>query len=260
MLPGGTAYLRIIQFTPYTAEKTAEALASFASQKYSRMVVDLRGNPGGLLDSVINVADLFFEDGVIVSTKSRIESENKVFSAKPGVLVPQSLPLVVLIDGNSASASEIFAGAIKDRGRGILMGTKTYGKGSVQQVHTVGKGGFRLTMSRYYTPSGVSIDKTGISPDREVKEPDLTEAESTDMGKLLTARKIPQFVRNTPQPTEAQSASFVAELRREYPALGERLLRRLLRSEVNRHLTTPPVYDMEYDTVLQEAVKYLSSR
>ncbi|MDR2589357.1 MAG: S41 family peptidase [Spirochaetales bacterium] len=260
MLPGGTAYMRIIQFTPYTAEKTAEAVAFFAGQNYKNMIIDLRGNPGGLLDSVVNVADLFFDDGVIVSTRSRLESENKVFPAKSGVIVPENLPLVVLIDGNSASAAEIFAGAVKDRGRGFLMGAKTYGKGSVQQVHAVGKGGFRLTMSRYYTPNGISIDKTGIAPDKEVKEPEFTEAESADFGKLLTARVISQFAKDTAAPTEAQTASFTAELRKAYPALSERLLRRLIRAEINRHLTTPPVYDLEYDTVLQEAVKHLSAR
>jgi carboxyl-terminal processing protease len=257
MIPGGIGYLRIIQFTPYTAEKITEAVTFFRSQNYSRLIIDLRSNPGGLLESVVNASDLFFDDGVIVSTRSRLAAENKVYEAAPGVIVPYSVPIVVLIDNGSASASEIFAGVMKDRNRGTLFGTKTYGKGSVQQVHSLGQGGgFRLTMSRYYTPSGVTIDKIGISPDREVKEPDLSETELAAFTKLMADRKVPQFVRDTPEPTEQQISAFVAGLRREDPALGERLIRRMVRNEVNRHLTNPPVYDLEYDVVLQEAVEF----
>ncbi|MDR3200232.1 MAG: S41 family peptidase [Spirochaetales bacterium] len=259
-LSGNIGYLRIIQFTRYTPEKVSEALEALAAQKYSRLIIDLRSNPGGLLDAVVQTADLFFDDGVIVSTRSRLASENRVFEATPGVMVPSSVPVVVLIDNGSASASEIFAGVIKDRGRGILFGTKTYGKGSVQQVHgmPLAKGGFRLTMSRYYTPSGVTIDKVGIEPDRQVKEPDLSEAETAALSKLIEGRKSPQFVKHNPEPPEKQTSAFVSQLVTEFPALGERILRRMVRNEVNRHMVTPPVYDLDYDTVLREAVKYFS--
>jgi carboxyl-terminal processing protease len=260
MIKGNIGYLRIIQFTRYTPEKTAEALEALAAQNYSSLIIDLRSNPGGLLDAVVQTADLFFDDGVIVSTRSRLAAENRVFSATPGLMVPMSVPVVVLIDNGSASASEIFAGVIKDRGRGLLFGTKTYGKGSVQQVHgmPLAKGGFRLTMSRYYTPSGVTIDKVGIEPDRQVKEPDLSETETAALAKLIEARKISQFVKDNPEPSEKQAAAFVTQLMTEFPGLGGRILRRMVRNEVNRHMTTPPVYDMEFDTVLQEAVKYLA--
>jgi carboxyl-terminal processing protease len=260
MLPDGIGYLRIIQFTPYTPEKLVEAIEFLESQKYSSLIVDLRSNPGGLLDAVVHAADLFFDDGLIVSTKSRLASENRVFEASSGVMVPASLPMVVLVDNGSASASEIFAGAMKDRGRAVLFGTKTYGKGSVQQVHTLplAKGGFRLTMSRYYTPSGVSIDKVGIQPDREIKEADFTEAETAALAKLIEGRKISQFVKDNPDPQPRQITPFVARLKTEFPDINERILRRMIRNEVSRHMATPPVYDLEYDTVLQEAVKHLS--
>jgi carboxyl-terminal processing protease len=258
MIPGGIGYLRIIQFTLHTPEKIAEAVEFFNAQKYSRLIVDLRSNPGGLLDSVVGAADLFFDDGVIVSTKSRLERENKVFTASSGVLVPASVPMAVLIDNGSASASEIFAGVMKDRGRAVLLGTKTYGKGSVQQVHEMpmSKGGFRLTMSRYYTPSGVTIDKVGIEPDRLVKEPDLTEEQTAALAKLFESRRIPRFVQENPEPAEKAITGFVGRLAADFPGVGERILRRMIRNEVNRHMTTPPVYDMDYDTVLKEAVKY----
>jgi carboxyl-terminal processing protease len=261
MIPGGIGYLRIIQFTPYTPEKVAEAIGFFNSQKYTSLIVDLRSNPGGLLDAVVSAADLFFDDGLIVSTKSRLASENRVFEATPGVMVPASLPMIVLVDNGSASASEIFAGAMKDRGRAVLFGTKTYGKGSVQQVHSLplAKGGFRLTMSRYYTPSGVTIDKVGIQPDREIKEADFTEEETSALAKLIESRKIPQFIKDNADPPPRQITSFVSLLKTEFPNIREQILRRMIRNEIIRHMSSPPVYDLEYDLVLQEAVKHLSA-
>lgn len=260
MIPGDIGYLRIIQFTPYTDDKVREAVEFFKSRGYSRLIVDLRSNPGGLLKSVVDTADLFFGDGLIVSTRSRLASENVVFEATPGVLVAPKISMAVLIDNGSASASEIFAGVMKDRGRAVLFGTKTYGKGSVQQVHGVGKGGFRLTMSRYYTPSGVTIDKVGVSPDHEVKEPELSEAELAAYSNLLSERKIALFIGENPTPSEQQISAYIAGLIREEPALTERVLRRMIRNEINRHLSDPPVYDMENDRVLQEAVKFLAAR
>lgn len=257
MIPGGIGYIRIIQFTPYTDDKVQEAIESFKASGYQALVIDLRMNPGGLLNSVIDTADLFFNDGVIVSTRSRIPAENAVYEAKPGSIVPENIPIAVLIDGGSASASEIFAGVMKDRKRATLFGTKTYGKGSVQQVRSLGRTGFRLTTARYYTPAGVTIDKVGVSPDREVKEPALSEQETETLSKLISSRQIPNFVTENPNPTEREIQQFIEKLRREHPALSDRILRRMVRNEINRHLPNPPVYDLEYDLVLQEAVKFL---
>jgi carboxyl-terminal processing protease len=177
-------------------------------------------------------------------------------------MIPASLPMIVLVDNGSASASEIFAGAMKDRGRAILFGTKTYGKGSVQQVHTLplAKGGFRLTMSRYYTPSGVSIDKVGIQPDREIKEADFTETETAALAKLIENRTIPQFIKDNADPSPQQIASLVSRLKTEFPDIREQILRRMIRNEITRHMSSPPVYDLQYDAVLQEAVKHLSGK
>ncbi|MFQ3621750.1 MAG: S41 family peptidase, partial [Spirochaetales bacterium] len=257
LMPGNIGYIRIIQFTPFTDDKIKEAVESFRTQGYRSLIIDLRSNPGGLLTSAIEAADLFFNDGVIVSTRSRIQTENAVYEAKPGVIVTPEIPIVVLIDGGSASASEIFAGVMKDRKRATLLGTKSYGKGSVQQVRSLGRTGFRLTTARYYTPSGVTIDKVGVTPDIEVKEPTLSEKELEAHSKLIASRKIPAFVAENPNPSEGVIRRFIDELRRESQDLSERVLRRLIRSEINRHLPNPPVYDLENDLVLQEAVKFL---
>jgi carboxyl-terminal processing protease len=257
LMPGGIGYIRIIQFTPYTDDKVQEAIETFRSQGYRSLIIDLRSNPGGLLSSVVETADLFFDDGVIVSTRSRIPAENAVYEAKPGTIVPADIPIVVLIDNGSASASEIFAGVMKDRKRATLLGTKTYGKGSVQQVRSLGRTGFRLTTARYYTPSGVTIDKVGVSPDLEVKEPTFSEKELEAYSKLLASREIAQFVSSHPNLTDQDVEKFVESLRSVNPDLSERVLKRMVRNEINRHLTNPPVYDLEYDLVLQEAVKFL---
>jgi carboxyl-terminal processing protease len=260
MMDSGIAFLRIIQFTPFTAAKVQEALASFSTGNYSRLVIDLRANPGGLLNSVIQVADLFFEDGLIVSTRSRIPYENQVYQATPGSMVTAGLPIAVLVDGGSASAAEILAGVMKDRKRAVLFGVKTYGKGSVQQVRSIGPAGFRLTTSRYFTPSGVTIDKVGVLPDREVKDADFSEAELTAYAKLVADGTIRDFVKDKSNPGETDVQAFVAKLMKQNELYKEVMLRRMVRNEVVRHMPSPPVYDLAYDRILQEAVRWLKDQ
>ena len=132
--------------------------------------MDLRNNPGGLLTQAINVTDFFLSEGEIVSTKGRRLMENRRFFARKGDKV-KGKPLIVLINAGSASASEIVAGALKDHKRAIILGEKTYGKGSVQSIIPLNDGGgIRLTVSKYYLPSGKSISDVGVTPDIEVSE------------------------------------------------------------------------------------------
>jgi len=258
LIPEGIGYLRIIQFTPLTPFRVKEALAFFEENKYKGLIVDLRSNPGGLLDSVVKIGDMFISRGPIVSTRSRVVSENQVFSAsRKATIVDRDIPVVVLIDRGSASASEILAGALKDTKRATLLGEKSYGKGSVQQIRRIGDGGFKLTMSRYYTPSGATIDKVGIMPDREIKEPELTEEEEESFSLILNDESVKNFVSRNNQPGEIAIASFIEELRGVDIDLPDRYIRRLIRIEVNRTNNNPPVYDLEYDLVLQEAVQML---
>ena len=134
-------------------------------------MLDLRNNPGGLLSQAVYVSDAFLEAGEIVSTRGRLASDGDRFNATPGDLA-QGKPVVVLINGGSASASEIVAGALQDHRRGIVVGTNSFGKGSVQTVIPLGDdGAMRLTTARYYTPSGRSIQALGISPDIIVEQP-----------------------------------------------------------------------------------------
>ena len=165
-------YVRISQFQKKTSTEFTEALAKVREEKgdnFKGLVVDLRNNPGGLLISAIEVADVFIDSGAIVSTKGRLKNQNFSYSAKSKGTEPQ-YPMVVLVNGGSASASEIVAGALQDYKKAILIGTTTFGKGSVQTIYRLGDGaGMRVTTARYYTPNGRSIQATGIEPDIVVR-------------------------------------------------------------------------------------------
>jgi len=254
---GDIGYLKLLTFTPMTVERAANAISEFKSKNFKGMILDLRNNYGGLLNSAIDVSSLFLEGGVVVSTKSRIETENHVFNTRRPVQVPSNIPVVVLINKGSASASEIVAGALKDRGRAFLVGEKSYGKGSVQQVYPLDTAGFKITTARYYTPSDVNIDKIGIPPDRLVKFPEFTDADAEKLNTLIKDNKIPAYVKDNPRASPAQIETFARTLEKDYK-LDFSLLKRLIRNEQNR-TTIAPVYDLEYDVQLQEAVNILKS-
>jgi len=171
ILAPGYAYLRITQFQEKTAAQLEKKLKDLRNQSDGQIlgaVLDLRNNPGGLLDQAVEVSDLFLNSGGIVSTKSRV-GNNMNFKAEKGDAL-NGVPLIVLINGGSAAASEIVAGALQDNKRAVLLGTRSFGKGSVQRIIPLSDGSaFKLTTSLYYTPSGRSIQATGIDPDVEVK-------------------------------------------------------------------------------------------
>ncbi|MGX9727716.1 MAG: S41 family peptidase [Candidatus Electronema sp. VV] len=168
-LAPGFHYLQISTFQNATAADFKKALSEAGKkQPLKGLILDLRNNPGGLLDQAVLVADMLLEQGLIVSVKSREQERSQPFAAEPGE-GKYSGPLAVLVNEGSASASEIVAGALQDHKRALIIGTKTFGKGSVQTVVPLpGEAGLRLTTARYYTPSGKSIQETGISPDLTV--------------------------------------------------------------------------------------------
>jgi carboxyl-terminal processing protease len=165
-------FIRVTQFNEQTTDGLKNAISDLTSrsgEKLKGFIVDLRNNPGGLLDQAIAVSDAFLEKGEIVSTRGRNEEETQRFNARAGDLT-KNKPLIVLINGGSASASEIVAGALQDHRRATILGTRSFGKGSVQTIIPLGSdnGALRLTTARYFTPSGRSIQAKGISPDIEV--------------------------------------------------------------------------------------------
>jgi carboxyl-terminal processing protease len=177
------------QFTEQTTEELKKAVADITARiskdKLKGYVLDLRNNPGGLLDQAISVSSAFIQRGEIVSTRGRNPDETQSFTAKGGDLT-KGKPLIVLINGGSASASEIVAGALQDQNRATILGTRSFGKGSVQTIIPLGSdnGALQLTTARYYTPSGRSIQAKGIVPDIEVLQnlPDDIKADTSTEG------------------------------------------------------------------------------
>ncbi len=252
---GATAYLRIIEFTPLTPSRVQEALDFFETNNYKQLIIDLRNNPGGLITSVEEVADKFIDEGVVVSTKGRYPSDTTAYMAsKRKTTVKAGIPIVVLIDGGSASASEILSGALKDTRKAYLVGENSYGKGSVQQpIPLPFNDGIKLTIARYYSPSDTNIDKVGIPPDLEVLFPELTEEEAEAYVSLVEANVINPYVENHPDMTEAHIAEYAETLIRTYP-IDARLMRRIIRLAVNKN-KGDSLYDLDYDVQLITALE-----
>lgn len=165
LIEGKYGYVKVNIFQKDTAVELSAAIANMTKTKaIEGLIIDLRGNPGGLLDEAVNVSDLFLDDAVVTYTKDRA-GDKRYYKAKDGQII-RNVPLVILVDGGSASASEIVAGALQDHKRAILIGSRTFGKGSVQNIIDFADGtAVKLTTARYYTPSGRSIQATGIVPD-----------------------------------------------------------------------------------------------
>ncbi|MBT4488340.1 MAG: S41 family peptidase [Rhodospirillaceae bacterium] len=192
---GDMVYVRIPSFTEQTNSGLESAMAKRKSElgnRFQGVVLDLRNNPGGALDQAIAVSDAFLDKGEIVSTRGRRPGETRRYNAKVGDLA-NGLPVAVLINGGSASASEIVAGALQDHQRALIIGTKSFGKGSVQSIIPLqGHGAIRLTTARYYTPSGTSIQAKGINPDVEVEQ---VRVEKADNGRRRSEADLPKHLK-----------------------------------------------------------------
>ncbi|MGP4843741.1 S41 family peptidase [Marinobacter sp. 1Y8] len=182
LLEPGYAYIRLTQFQAETGREFVRSIGKLEKENggiLDGIIVDLRNNPGGVLQAAVEAADALLDEGLIVYTEGRIQSSKLRFSAQPGD-ESHGAPVVVLINGGSASASEILAGALQDHSRAVIMGTKSFGKGSVQTVVPLDEThAIKLTTARYFTPSGRSIQAKGIRPDIDVKQARLTEVDNT---------------------------------------------------------------------------------
>ena len=195
--PGRIGYVRIVSFGEHTESEFLAALEQLRRQaggSLSGFVLDLRNDPGGLLDTAVRVAGDFLGDGVVVTTRGRHQDDDETYKAPPEGDKLKGVPVVVLINGASASASEIVAGALQDRKRAMLLGTRSFGKGSVQTIIPLdGQGALRLTTARYYTPSGRSIQGDGIVPDVVV----LPSKEAADVhGEIVHEVNLPGALKN----------------------------------------------------------------
>ena len=183
-------YIKLKSFNENSDKQFIKKIRNYEKQELIGYIIDLRNNPGGLLNQAVTITDFFLEEGEIVSTKGRRISETRKFFARAGDGV-KGKPVIVLINNGSASASEIFAGALKDHKRAIILGENSYGKGSVQSIIPLKNGGgIRLTISKYYLPSGKSISEVGVSPDILVKEQNQFEFDTDKDNQLNYAIKL----------------------------------------------------------------------
>jgi carboxyl-terminal processing protease len=225
-------YIRITQFNEQTTDGLKDAINDLNTQlgadKIKGYVIDLRNNPGGLLDQAISVADTFLDKGEIVSTRGRNPEETQRFNARPGDMT-KGKPLIVLINGGSASASEIVAGALQDHKRATLIGTRSFGKGSVQTIIPLGagNGALRLTTARYFTPSGRSIQAKGITPDIEVLQDEPADVKAADADATKGEASLRGHLTGDAGPEESGSQSYVPPDEKDDKALkmGMDLLR-----------------------------------
>jgi carboxyl-terminal processing protease len=233
MLEPGFGYLRITQFQSATGETLAEAIKALKKDSggLKGVVLDLRNNPGGVLNAAVDVSDAFLDKGLVVYTEGRTEDSRVEFPATPGDLL-NGAPIVVLVNVGSASASEIVAGALQDHKRAIIMGSKSFGKGSVQTVLPMNDGSaLKLTTARYYTPSGRSIQAEGIVPDIQlenvklaaVEESEFTAIKEADLSRHLINGEGSQPAEPaaaTPAPDAEKQESLASEDYQLYEALN----------------------------------------
>ncbi len=217
-LGDGFGYIRLTQFMEKTTEDLKKALDEFYGEykhrKLKGLILDLRNNPGGLLDQAVKVADLFLDDGIIVYTDGRVKNQKQKYYATKDTTEPE-YPVVVLINGGSASASEIVAAALKDYGRALILGTKSFGKGSVQTITPLSNGGaITLTTALYYTKSGNSIQAKGVEPDIEIKDNKLknewADDSKSDTTLDIKEKDLPGAIKNPD--SDGDSADKMREL------------------------------------------------
>ncbi len=237
-------YIRLSQFqekTDQEFQKAIKALEDEVKGGLKGLILDLRNNPGGLLDQAVKISDYFLDSGVIVSIEGRREEQKMKFNAHPQDNHLKHYPLVVLVNGGSASGAEIVAGAIQDHGRGIILGTQTFGKGSVQTIFSLKDGsGLRLTTARYYTPSGRSIQAKGIVPDIIVKSA-VPEEEKATPPKLPSEKDLERHlidVKEKEKEKEKEKPKVEAKEKKPADTQLERALELLKSWEIFKNIAT----------------------
>ena len=251
------AYIRIKQFGEETTADLEKILSEYENKNIKGIILDVRSNPGGLLITAWKVADLFFDDGMIVYTKGRLPEHEQEFKATMGSYC-KNKQIVVLIDKGTASAAEIVTGALKDRKRAIIIGQKSFGKGVVQTVKPIGDGmALSFTTAKYYTPSGVCIHQTGIEPDIKVDVPEPTEDEIRNAKKLWESGKVQDFVKKHPSFSDDDINNFKKELENNGIFLSQKIIRRIVMAESYRN--DEIIYDLYDDPVLIKAIETLDN-
>ena len=253
-------YIRLSQFMgrESTSSDFKRIIREFQDKKATGIIVDLRSNPGGLLDLSIDLSDLFLPEGKdIVSVKGRGEKLIRVYKSTTSQDKILEIPMVVLLNNGSASASEIFAGAMQDNKRATILGNQSFGKGSVQNIYPLShKTGVALTIQKYYTPSGVSIHKKGITPDIVINQIIPDEDEKNNLDKIIKGNMVNTFVTENPGYTEKNVNLFNDLLTKKGLKLRPQVARYVLKREYNLGQSAP-IFDREFDLQLNKAIDIL---
>lgn len=260
ILEGEIGYLRITQFTNSTREQVKKALDKFNAASIKALVLDLRDNPGGIVDATLSVADMLLSKEEIVHVYGKNNTREETYRASEGVLVPTTLPIAVLVNKGSASSSEILAGALKDNQRATLIGSTTFGKGLIQLVSPFGDGYYTLTTSQYRTPNGSEIHKVGIPVDIEVDEITVGEELLEPYTQFVRSNIIQEFVDKYPDYSEEHLKCFLEEMQSSEYGLPPELYRLLLRREYVQRIPYDdrPIAEPAFDPPLQRAIEFLT--
>lgn len=273
MMDDGIAYIDISSFTAETGGELRKSIEELKKDDLRGIIINLRNNTGGMMSTAIEVSDAFLNEGTIVSTEGRLSRFNSVHNTTPAILVPMNMPVVLLINGGSASGSEIVAGALKDHKRALLIGEKTFGKAVVQQRFPVAEDrAVSVTVSKYKTPSGEWINEKGIEPDIEVKQPNLLEGADTEMlAKLYKGEYIDKYVysyleKHPDQDSKDQLKALeegipdlMKTLAENEIELGEKLIRRYIRRTFESTKSVPSI-DLENDLQLERAIEEIKKQ
>ena len=279
MLEDDIGYISITSFIGSrriegTEAEFNDALEAHKAANMKALILDLRGNQGGLLNAAYHIADAFISEGYIVSTKGRRSEFDEKYPATQNLLCPPEIPLIVLVNEYSASASEIVAGAIKDTRRGVIVGQTTYGKGLVQKRYELPDGGaMSLTISTYYTPNGTSINETGITPQVSIADDEPDDIEATMLRKAEISDTFRDFITKWIDDHHTRPGEIPKDfslLETELPTLQQQLeeertyvslkwLKQKVEQVFNLHVGIERVVDLEYDRQLQEAIRIIKT-
>ncbi len=266
MIDKEVGYLKLRRFSSESDQEMSQALDVLNKKGMKKLIIDLRGNPGGLLNVCINITDMFVDSGIICSTKGRRLLDKKTYKAKEVNTKFKDKPLIVLVNDYTASASEIFSGAIKDHNIGTIMGTQTYGKGMVASVMKLNSAeddiGVSVIIQKYFTPNGTDINEVGITPDIISKPYELTDDDFFYLRKIRRTEEnrdlVYEFVENTKNITEKKIKNFHKELLNNGYLISYDALKLEVIDERDRYFLK--MYDLDTDRVLKEALDLISER
>lgn len=254
-------YLRITQFTNSTTEQAGKVIQEFANKNLKGIILDLRDNPGGVVDSAVSVADMFLSGKPIVHIYTKNDARKESYTARTSTLFSTSIPMIVLVNKGSASSSEILAGALKDNNRATLVGNTTYGKGLIQLVSPFDEGYYTLTTSQYRTPNGNDINKVGIPVDYDIEEIVVAEEDLDRYTEFVQSGIVETFVDEHPEYSEVAVQLFLSQVEAAEEPLPRDIYRLLLRREYLNRMPYEerPIVDPDYDPALKKAIDLLTT-